>query len=328
MNLTHSAASLTAIVVEDSPTQALSIRQRVQRCGFSVRLAKHGQEALSLVAAERPTLVLTDLDMPVMNGLELIRELNQLYPGLPVLLLTAQGSEEVAVQALKAGAAGYVPKPKLEHDLPRVLESILAITRASKQHLPIGQALTQTGSHYSLPNDVALIPPLVSRLQKNLERLQLFSQSEWMRIGMALRESLVNAIEHGNLELSSELRETDDTAYRKAAEERRHQDPYRQRHVRVTARQSKQGVTYTIGDEGRGFDPRRCPTRATRRISARRAAAACCLFRRSWMKCGTMTRGMRSRSSSMQRALDAGFRGTRRRTLIGGKTIDNGAIDN
>jgi CheY-like chemotaxis protein len=252
-------ASLRALIVEDSPTQALIIRQRVLRCGFSVRLATNGQEALALVEQELPTIVLTDLEMPIMDGLELVKQLTRRYDGLPVLVMTAKGSEEVAVQSLKAGAAGYVSKAKLEQELPKILESILAIIRANQGRQPIGHYLTETGSHYRLPNDLALIPPLVNRLQHNLDRLQIFDQSMHLRIGMALREALVNAVEHGNLEADSELRETDDSLYRQLVAQRCQEAPYNQRQVTVTARESRLGVTYIIGDDGPGFDPASLP---------------------------------------------------------------------
>jgi anti-sigma regulatory factor (Ser/Thr protein kinase) len=114
-------------------------------------------------------------------------------------------------------------------------------------------------SRYELPNDLSLIPPLVNRLQQNLDRLQLFSQSERLRIGMALREALVNAVEHGNLQASSELRETDDAAYRRLLAERRAQAPYNQRRVRLTAHESRRSVMYVVRDEGPGFDPTSLP---------------------------------------------------------------------
>lgn len=251
--------ALSALIVEDSPTQAIAIRQRVQRCGFSARLAANGEEAIAMVKQQVPTLVLTDLEMPVMNGLELTRRLNRELPGLPIVLMTAEGSEEVAVEALQAGAVSYVPKQKLDHDLPRVLEGVLAIVRASKGQYSLGRCLNETGSRYSLPNDVSLIPPLVARLQSTLERQQLVSGSDLMRIGIALREALLNAIEHGNLELSSELRETDDDAYRKLAAERQQQDPYQTRRVHVISHESRQALTFTIADEGPGFDPASLP---------------------------------------------------------------------
>ena len=101
--------------------------------------------------------------------------------------------------------------------------------------------------------------PLIGRLQANLRRLNLFDETEQTRIGMALREALANAIEHGNLEASSKLREDDETVYHRLLAERRQQPPYCDRRVFIAAEESRQGVTYTIRDEGPGFDPSTLP---------------------------------------------------------------------
>ena len=64
-----SAALMRALVVEDSPTQAILLRQRLVRAGFEVRMAANGREALAELERQLPTLILTDLDLPEMNGL-------------------------------------------------------------------------------------------------------------------------------------------------------------------------------------------------------------------------------------------------------------------
>ena len=170
-----------------------------------------------------------------------------------MLVMTAQGSEEIAVQSLRAGAAGYVSKTKLDRDLPRILESILAITRAGKGQPPIGHCLSETGSHYLLPNDLSLIPPLVNRLQQNSERLHLFDPSVQLRIGMALRERLST---QWNMVISRPIQNsarptiifTDNLSHGAAT------SPYNKRRVHVVARRVRRAATYVIGDKGAGFD--------------------------------------------------------------------------
>jgi len=250
---------LSLLVVEDSPTQAIFLRQRLVRGGFSVRLAANGKQALEEIARERPTLVLTDLDMPEMNGLELVQQLRRRGIAVPVILMTAAGSEEIAVQALRAGATGYVPKQKLDRDLSRTMEGVLAIARSQRDQRQLGDILTASGAEYLLPNDPDLIPPLVRRLQQNLARLQTFDEASLLRIGMALREALVNAMEHGNLEASSSLREHDDGSYHRLINERQKQEPYQSRRVRLKSEESIARVRYVISDDGPGFDPGSLP---------------------------------------------------------------------
>src|ERR1700722_9974854 len=69
--------------------------------------ANNGKEALDVIPRDRPDLVLTDLQMPELNGLELVDALRDKFPALPVILMTAHGSEDIALQALRRGAASY-----------------------------------------------------------------------------------------------------------------------------------------------------------------------------------------------------------------------------
>jgi CheY-like chemotaxis protein len=248
-----------AIVVDDSPTQAMDLRQRLVRGGFHVTVAPSPSEALKIVERQTPDVLLTDLVMQEMDGLELVRRVRRKHPGLPIILMTAAGTEESAVAALRAGAAGYVAKKNLGRDLFRTLENVLLQWRAATAEERAARHLTRTRSRFVLGVDSALMSPLIGRLQANLRRLNLFDETEQTRIGMALREALANAIEHGNLEASSKLREDDETVYHRLLAERRQQPPYCDRRVFVAAEESRQGVTYTIRDEGPGFDPSTLP---------------------------------------------------------------------
>ncbi|HEX4634034.1 MAG TPA: ATP-binding protein [Gemmatimonadales bacterium] len=78
-------------------------------------------------------------------------------------------------------------------------------------------------------------------------------------LGVALHEALTNAMLHGNLELSSSLREADEKEYYRQSVERRDKEPFAQRRVRVTARYTHRELSFTIRDEGNGFDPALLP---------------------------------------------------------------------
>jgi CheY-like chemotaxis protein/anti-sigma regulatory factor (Ser/Thr protein kinase) len=242
------------LVVDDSPTQALEVRQRLVRSGFSVQIASAGSEALEAVARDRPDIILTDLMMPEMNGFELASHIKRDYPGLPVVLMTAHGTEEIAMRALRDGAAGYVAKRNLARDLARTLENVLALIRASSARQQLMECFAESSACYLLANVTSLVPPLVGRLQRQLERTMLFNENVLLRVSMALREALVNAIEHGNLEVSSALRERDDDSYLEELRRRRELDPYRSRRVMLSARETRDSVTYVVRDEGPGYN--------------------------------------------------------------------------
>src|SRR5688572_20162444 len=249
------AATLPRVlVVDDSPTQALEVRQRLVRSGFSVQMASDGLAALAAIGQSRPDVVLSDLKMPQLDGLELVSRIRRDYPGLPVVLMTAHGTEEIAMQALRSGAAGYVAKRNLPRDLSRTLENVLALIRASSAEQQLMECFSELSSCFVLVNDTTLVPPLVGRLQQQLQRTKLFNENVLLRVSLALREALVNAIEHGNLELSSQLRERDDDSYLQEVRRRGELEPYRSRRVTLSARETRDEVTYVIRDEGPGFN--------------------------------------------------------------------------
>src|SRR5262249_4847370 len=76
---------------------------------------------------------------------------------------------------------------------------------------------------------------------------------------VALREALINAIHHGNLEVGSDVRERNEKEYQALVEERRRQEPYMDRRVHVMAKQTRAEVVFVIRDEGAGFDPKTLP---------------------------------------------------------------------
>ena len=86
-----------------------------------------------MIEHESPAVVLTDLTMPEMDGIELVRRVRLLHPHIPVILMTAYGSEEVAMEALRAGAANYIPKRLLARDLVQTLRKILSIIAARQE---------------------------------------------------------------------------------------------------------------------------------------------------------------------------------------------------
>jgi CheY-like chemotaxis protein/anti-sigma regulatory factor (Ser/Thr protein kinase) len=220
----------------------------------SVVYATNGHEALAAVPQCFPDLVLTDLQMPEMDGLALTTEIRSKHPGVPVILMTAFGSEDIAIQALKRGAASYVPKKDLPQELAETVENVLAVARAERGHQRLLERMTRIETQFLLENDTTLVSPLIGHLQEHLARMRLCDETGLIRVGIALHEALTNAIHHGNLEVSSEIKEKDEKAYRDLLEERGQQPPYRDRRVQVMASVSSSKATYVIRDQGKGFD--------------------------------------------------------------------------
>ncbi len=226
---------------------------------LDISFAEDGAAALEAVRASPPDLILTDLNMPNMDGLQLVEEIRLAHQQVPVILMTAQGSDEIALKALKSGAANYVPKKLLAQELVDTTLSVLEAAHAGRSHARLLECLSGLETNFRLRNDPALIPPLVGYLRDSRFRVGGSDETALVRITMAIREAVLNAMHHGNLELSSALREGDEREYHRLTRERAVQAPYADRRVSVRATDAPDSSTYVIRDEGQGFDPSKLP---------------------------------------------------------------------
>jgi CheY-like chemotaxis protein/anti-sigma regulatory factor (Ser/Thr protein kinase) len=245
----------TVLVVDDSPFDRHLVGQLLESLPeLRVVYASSGQEGMAAIARESPSIILTDLIMPDMEGLELVQQVRAQHPQISVILMTAYGGEEVAVRALRAGAANYIPKKDLARDLPATLHRVLTLSALNRQRQRILRCMVRRESAFVLDNDPDLIMALLKLLQEELEGTGLCDPTGQMQIGVALQEALSNALYHGNLEVSSDLRQDDECAFDALARQRRGQEPFRSRRIRVQAQLDRDAARFVIGDDGPGFD--------------------------------------------------------------------------
>ena len=117
----------TLLLVDDDPDLLKLLAIRLKASGYTVTTAVSGQQALSMIAAERPDLVVTDLRMAGIDGMELFHEIERRHSGLPVIMLTAHGTIPDAVAATQQGVFGYITKPYDAHQLLAQIERALAL---------------------------------------------------------------------------------------------------------------------------------------------------------------------------------------------------------
>ncbi len=221
--------------------------------------AEDGVDALEQVELHIPDIVLTDMQMPNMDGLELVKRVKAHYPLIPVVLMTAQGSEELAVEALHCGAVSYVPKRKLAQDLLEIINRVSAATQQDRSDTRLLHKIKSLDTHYEIENDLALISALVNKLQQLTIRMGICDQSERIQVGIAIEEAMVNAYYHGNLGVNPELRENDYKAFYALAKQRIGESPYKERRIHIRVQMTREKAIFTIRDEGEGFDPASLP---------------------------------------------------------------------
>jgi len=251
---------LKILIVDDDAVD----REHARRClrsleGIEFVEATDGEDALAKIQQGVPDLVITDLRMPRIDGLELVRRLSREHPELPLVLTTAQGSEQIAVEALRSGAASYVPKGEMDYDLAATIMHILEMIEARGMRRHLIEYLDGAEARFELENDPSLVPLLAAYLEEDLERLGFGDPIIRGQVEIALVEALSNAMIHGNLEVSSELRRESLQAWDRAITERRERAPWAKRRVTCVARESRELVEYVISDEGSGFDISKLP---------------------------------------------------------------------
>jgi len=251
---------VTILTVDDSAVDRRLVGGLLEKeAGFRIEYAAHGVEALEKIDREIPDLVVTDLMMPRMNGLELVTAIRRRHPLVPVILMTSKGSEEIAVEALQRGAASYVPKRMLAERLLDTIRNVLAVSGGQRRRSRLIGCIARSEYAFVLENDGELFRPLVTYLQENVTDMGICDNGECTRVGVALEEALANALYHGNLDVGSELRGEDDEAYYALIKRRLHEPAYRDRRIRVDATLSRDRATFVIRDEGLGFDPSTLP---------------------------------------------------------------------
>ena len=247
------------LVVDDSSLDRRVATRILEEIGLDVVAAADGKQACEHLKQAQPDLIVTDMQMPEMDGLQLVQYVTDMHPTVPIILMTAFGSEELAVKALQVGAASYVPKQNLARDLVGTVKNVLAVARARHATRAMLGSMTRLESDYVLSNTLEGLEALIGYVKEQLRYMYLFGEHDILRIGTSLYEAIVNAIEHGNLELNTQHRELSSTEYRRLFELRGLTSPYRTRHVYFTSKFTRSSATFVVRDQGQGFDPTKLP---------------------------------------------------------------------
>ena len=262
----------TVLLVDDSATDRTIISGLLKKNGFTVRLAENGLGAVKQLAGKLPDIVLTDMQMPKMDGLELVKAVRKNYPDVPVILMTGHGSEALAAEALRNGAASYVPKAQMKELLVDSVRHVLDLAKSDASYQRLIDHTKVTDFHFELKNEAELVEPLVTLVQQMMNGMGVCDSTGCLQVGVALEQAVLNAMYHGNLELSSEELRADHELVNSVAasgasgdaaqpletsvQNRLRESTYAERRVFVRALVSREQAKFTVRDEGPGFDVR------------------------------------------------------------------------
>lgn len=131
----------TILIVDDEQNMRVALFEALSRNGHEVAVAENGRMALEMMARHLPDLVITDIKMPGMDGLELLRQAKALHPELPVVIMTGFATVDTAVEAMKQGAFDYLLKPFPVEVIEETVARILTLERKLPQ--PTGGAVPE-----------------------------------------------------------------------------------------------------------------------------------------------------------------------------------------
>ncbi|MCZ7645618.1 MAG: sigma-54 dependent transcriptional regulator [Planctomycetota bacterium] len=126
-------ARQTVLVVDDEPAICWALRQLLESHGFRVLVAASAEEGFDLAAAERPDLCILDVRLPGQDGLAALPRFREAHPEMPVLVMTAHGTMETAVEAIRRGAYNYLTKPIHNEDALHHIRTALQTVRLSRE---------------------------------------------------------------------------------------------------------------------------------------------------------------------------------------------------
>lgn len=209
----------------------------------------------------------------------------QLAPAFPIVVLTdpEDGTKASsgflhakARDAISVGVAGCLPRTSLTSDLEWTLRTIAGTTQPSA---------ALSNSHvfcYTFDNAPELLPIIIAHVRNRLESWPILDSMDPVRMMVALSEALDNALYHGNLELSSDLRQGDGRAWREESQRRLQCPPYCERRIRFQGVIDCHSARFSIRDEGPGFDPE-CLGDCTNQENLERCSGRGLLLMRTYM---------------------------------------------
>lgn len=244
------------LIVEDDFVSKELLKAIIQRLGFDIEFAADGEEGFDRFITFKPNIVITDIRMPKMDGIELLQKIRQVEKDCIIILITAHGNEEIAFNAFYLGANNYLKKPINTDELKNLLLRYKNIFQAAASRKDISNLVQNQSLDLHIDSNLDLIPSVAEFLTKKISHL--FSPTEAISIELGLMELLLNAVEHGTFQISPQEKElaVKTNSLAELYAERRQNDAYKDKFVTIRFEQTPQECVWIITDQGEGFDYR------------------------------------------------------------------------
>jgi DNA-binding response OmpR family regulator len=247
------------LVVDDEEIIRDVIASKIQKSlGYDVIQAGNGVEALKAVEEMMPDLIITDIKMPVMSGIELLGEIRRRRISSPVLILTGYGTMEDAISAIRLGAKSFIKKPFDINQVISLIENIFAVHQETADVHEIVPFIRSQSFTIRIPNNYIYLSKVINYIFATVRDCWEMDASQLNDVKVALYEATLNAFEHGNLQVDKASKERclvlGHSVYRKYLLERMGAEANRSKSITVFAGIDTIRLEVSVLDEGPGFD--------------------------------------------------------------------------
>ncbi len=244
------------LVVDDEPGLLEVFRAQLEHLGHTVLACPSGGEAVEHLRSDAPLdAVWTDLEMPGVDGFEVLRQARVCRPGIPAMVVSGHGERQHILGALRAGAVNFLLKPFRPQDLEEALGRIEEVIERRRKELGAWRSLESSRLEFAIPARIGAANALGKLLRQHFRGL--VSEGEAQGIHVAVNELLYNAVEHGSLGITqrekAEALAAGEWRELLRAREEAPGAQARRVHVVLEARRGK-FIRVTVQDEGEGFD--------------------------------------------------------------------------
>jgi YesN/AraC family two-component response regulator len=242
------------LVIDDEKSIRDMLRAGFTQYGYNFYDAADGINGIEVYKRTRPDIVLTDVKMPEMSGLELTRQLKGIETDADIVIMTGYGSEELVIEALRSGATNYIKKPISLNELFNILDGIILNRERRRKSEVIKDVVVFEKKKLVIDNEISRIWGIINQILFNIPNGVSDAGLEGMRLG--LYEIILNAIEHGNLGISYEEKSESiqNNKYLDLLESRSSQPDRKQKRVFIDCTIDHMELSVEIRDQGEGFD--------------------------------------------------------------------------
>ncbi len=242
------------LIVEDDLLFRTFVKNSINSLGYECIEAENGEQGLELFEKEKPQLIISDIQMPEMDGIEMLQKVRMMRSEVIFIVMTFFDSEEWAIKALNAGANNYLKKPIRKDTLLHLIKKYYTIAKSRTASKDVNNMIISKNFEMQFKSSIEIVPTVVEYLIKESGIQNYILNTSGIELG--LNEIITNSVEHGNLGISYEEKSNalSEGTYEKLYVERLTNPEFAEKTVTVKFIFDEEKFEWEIIDEGNGFN--------------------------------------------------------------------------